>query len=93
MTSSINKIVENFLYLNFTAIVGVLDYESLAELHTQSNCNSSSIQYNLGEGFHGLLALTLEPSVLNTDSHSIRHAAQPWRNRRCPSKLYRSPTH
>ena len=66
MTSSIDKMVENFPYPTLTPIVGVLDYESLAELHTQSNCNSSSIQSNLGGGSYGLLALTLELYVLNT---------------------------
>ena len=66
MTSSIDKMVKNFPYPTLTPIAGVPDYESLAELHTQSNCNSSSIQSNLGGGSHGLLALTLEPSVLNT---------------------------
>ena len=62
--SSIDKMVENFPYPTLTPVTGVTDYESLAELHTQSNCNSSSIQSNLGGGSHGLLALTLEPSVL-----------------------------
>ena len=57
--------VESFPYPTLTPIAGVPDYESLAELHTQSNCNSSSIQYNLGGGSHGILALTLEASVLN----------------------------
>ena len=43
MTSSIDKMVENFPYPTLTPIAGVPDYESLAEFHTQSNCNSSSI--------------------------------------------------
>ena len=64
--SSIEKMVKSFPYPTITPVAGVPDYESLAELHTQSNCNSSSIQSNLGGGSHGLLALTLEASVLNT---------------------------
>jgi hypothetical protein len=66
MASTVEKIVENFPYPTFTPIAGVPDYEALAELHTQANSNSSSIQSNLGGGNHGLLALTLEPAVLNT---------------------------
>ena len=66
MTSSVEKIVENFPYPTLTPIPGVPDYESLSELHTQSNSNSSSIQSNLGGGAHGLLTLSLEPAVLNT---------------------------
>ena len=62
MTSSIEKMVESFPYPTLTPIAGIPDYESLAELHTQANCNSSSIQSNLGGGSHGLLALTLEAS-------------------------------
>ena len=59
MISSIDKIVDNFPYPNLTPIAGVSDYKSLTELHTQPNCNSSSIQSNLGGGAYGLLALTL----------------------------------
>ena len=58
------KIVENFPYPSFTPISGVPDDETLSELHTQANTNVSSIQSNLGRGAHGLLALTLEPTVL-----------------------------
>ena len=64
--SLIDKIVENFPYPNLTPITDVSDYEILAELHTQLNCNLSSIKSNLGGGSHGLLSLTLKPSVLNT---------------------------
>ena len=66
MASTVEKIVENFPYPTLTPIAGVPDYEALAELHTQANSNSSSIQTNLGGGNHGLLAITLEPAVLNT---------------------------
>ena len=66
MTSTVEKIVDKFPYPTLTPIAGVPDYEALAELHTQSNSNSSSIQSNLGGGNHGLLAITLEPAVLNT---------------------------
>lgn len=66
MASTIEKIAENFPYPTLTPIAGVPDYEALAELHTQANSNSSSIQSNLGGGNHGLLAITLEPAVLNT---------------------------
>ena len=66
MASTVEKIVDNFPYTTLTPIAGLPDYESLAELHTQSNSNSSSIQSNLGGGNHGLLAITLEPAVLNT---------------------------
>ena len=66
MISSINKLVENFPYPNLTRIAGVPDYESLAELHTQSNYNSSSIESNLGEGAHGLLFLAQIIYLRNT---------------------------
>ena len=66
MASTVEKIVENFPYPTLTPIAGVPDYEALAELHTQANANSSSIQSNLGGGNHGLLAVTLEAAVLNT---------------------------
>ena len=65
MASSVEKIVENFPYPTLTPITGVPDFETLSELHTQANSNSSSVQSNLGGGHHGLLALTLEPAVLN----------------------------
>lgn len=64
MASTVEKIVENFPYPTLTPIPGVPDYEALAELHTQVNSNSSSIQSNLGGGNHGLLAVTLEPAEL-----------------------------
>ena len=76
MTSSVEKIVENFPYPTLTPIAGVPDYESLSKLHTQSNSNSSSIQSNLGGGAHGLLALSLEPAVLNL---SLIHISEPTR--------------
>ena len=66
MASTVEKIVENFPYPTFTPVAGVPDYEALAELHTQANSNSSSIQSNLGGGNHGLLAVTLEAAVLDT---------------------------
>ena len=66
MASTVEKIVENFPYPTLTPIAGVPDYEALAELHTQANSNSSSIQSNLGGGNHGLLAVTLDSAVLDT---------------------------
>ena len=66
MVSTVDKIVENFPYPTLTPIAGVPDYESLSELHMQANSNSSNIQSNLGGGNHGLLAIILEPAVLNT---------------------------
>ena len=65
MASSVENIVENFPYPTLTPITGVPDFETLSELHTQANSNSSSIQFNLGGGHHGLLVLTLEHAVLN----------------------------
>ena len=66
MVSTVEKVVENFPYSTLTRIAGVSDYESLAEIYTQANSNSSSIQSNIGGGNHCLLALTQEPAVLNT---------------------------
>ena len=59
MASTVENILENFPYPTLTPIAGVPDYESLSELHTQANSNSSSIQSNLGGGNHGLLFITL----------------------------------
>ena len=75
MTSYLDIIVENFPYPTFTSIAGIPDFESISELHTQENSNSSSIQSNLGDIAYGLLTITLESVVLNTNDSPVYHSS------------------
>jgi hypothetical protein len=49
-------------------VIGIPTYESIAEINLKLNANAASVHFNLGDGAHGLLALTIDPAVYNTIS-------------------------
>ena len=66
MSSTVDKIVENFPFPTILPIVGEPNYETIAQVHFKLNENSASIQSNLGDGQLGLLFLTVSSAVYNT---------------------------
>ena len=66
MPSSIEKIVDRFLFSTINPIIGTPDYESIVDIHLKLNYNSASVQSNLGCGTLGLLFLTVSPAVYAT---------------------------
>jgi len=66
MSSSAEKIVENFPHPTIQPIVGQPTYESLAELHLKLNANAASVHSNRGNGQFGLIYLTLKGEVYAT---------------------------
>jgi hypothetical protein len=51
-----------------TPLIGIPTYESIAEIKLKLNANATWVHSNLGDGAHGLLALTIDPAVYNTIS-------------------------
>ena len=49
-------------------IVGTPDYESIADIHLNTNSNGTSVQSNIGCGTLGLLFLTVLPAIYATIS-------------------------
>ena len=66
MPTTINKIVDSFLFPKILPIVGTPTYNTIAEVNLKLNSNSASVQSNLGCGTLGLLQLTVSPAVYNT---------------------------
>ena len=66
MTSSIEKIMDNFPNPTISPIVGQPGYETIADVHLKLNANAASVQSHLGCGTLGLLYLTATPAVYNT---------------------------
>ena len=66
MPSSIEKIVDVFLFPTTYPIVGTPNYESTTGIHLKLNSNAVSVQSNLGCGMLGLLFLTVLPAVYAT---------------------------
>ena len=66
MSSTVDKIVENFPFPTILPIVGEPNYETIAQVHFKLNENSASIQSNLGDGQLGILFLTVSPAVYST---------------------------
>ena len=66
MPSSIEKIVDRFLFPTNDLIIGTLDHESVADIHLKLNPNAASVQSNLGCGTLNLLFLTVSPAVYAT---------------------------
>ena len=66
MPSSIEKIVERFLFPTIDPIIVTPEYESIADIHLNINSNATSVQSNLGCGTLGLLFLTFLPAVYAT---------------------------
>ena len=64
--SSIDKIIEGFLYPILPKINGEPSYASIADLHQNLNANAFSVHFNLGCGTLGHLWLTLKPEIYNT---------------------------
>ena len=62
MPSSIDKIVEGFLFQTIDPIVRAPNYEKIAEVHLKLNSNVAYVHSNLGNGTLGLLYLTLSPT-------------------------------
>jgi hypothetical protein len=58
--------IEGFPHPTISPILGILNYETIAEVNLQLNANAASVHSNLGDGAHGLLALTINPAVYNT---------------------------
>ena len=54
MPSSVNKIVDGFLFPTIDPIIGTPDYESIADTHLKLNSDAVSVQYNLRCGTLGL---------------------------------------
>jgi hypothetical protein len=53
-------------YPSIPPILGVPSYTTITELHLKLNANAASIFSSLGDGTHGLLALTVSNVVYNT---------------------------
>jgi hypothetical protein len=66
--SSSGDILEGFPHPTITPVIGIPTYESIAEINLKLNDNAASVHSNLGDGAHGLLALTINPAVYNTIS-------------------------
>ena len=49
MSSTVDKIVVNFLFPTIFPIVGKRNHETIAEVNFKLNANAASIQSNLGE--------------------------------------------
>ena len=64
--SSIEKIVDGFLFPTINPIIGTLDYESITDIHLKLNSNAASVQSNFGCGTPGLSFLTVSPAVYAT---------------------------
>ena len=71
MPSSINKIVDGFLFPTIDPIIGTPDYESIADIHLKLNSNAASVQSNLGCGTLSLLFLIVSPAVYATLSKIV----------------------
>jgi hypothetical protein len=66
--SSSGDILEGFPHPTITPVIGIPTYESIAEINLKLNANAASVHSNLGDGAHGLLALTIDPAIYNTIS-------------------------
>ena len=66
MPSTIEKIVDGFPFPTIDPIIGIPDYESIADIHLKLNSNAASLQSNIGCGTLGLLFLTVSPTIYAT---------------------------
>lgn len=74
MVTSTDKLIANFPHPTVDPIEGVPTYATIAALNLQLNVNASSITSHLGDGKHGLLALTITPEVYATISDVLFEA-------------------
>ena len=63
MPSSIDKIVDGFLFPTIDPIIGTPDYENITDINLKLNSIAASVQSSLGCGTLGLLFLTVSPAV------------------------------
>ena len=68
MPSSIENIVDGFLFPTIDPIFKTTNYESIANIHLNFNLNAASVQSNLGCGTLGLFFKTVSPAVYATSS-------------------------
>ena len=66
MHTTTKNIVEGLPFPSIQSIGIISTYETIVDVHKMLNANASSVQVNIGGGAHGLLALTITPSVFNT---------------------------
>ena len=66
MPTTIDKIVDGFLFTTIPPIIGDPTYNTIAEVNLKLNSNSASVQSNLGCDTLGLFQLTVSPAVYNT---------------------------
>ena len=59
MPSLIKKIVDRLPFPTIDPILGIPDFESIADIHLKLNLNAASVQSNLGCGTLGVLFLTV----------------------------------
>ena len=64
MPSSIEKIVDGFLFPTSDPTIGTPDYKSIADIHLNLNSNAASVQSNLRCGILGLLFLQFRPPFM-----------------------------
>jgi hypothetical protein len=60
-------ILEGFAHQTIPTVIGIPTFKSITKIKKlKLNANSASVHSNLGDGVHGLLALTVDPAVFNT---------------------------
>jgi hypothetical protein len=74
--------IDAFPHPSIPPILGVPSYATIAKLHLKLNANAASVFSGLGNGAHGLLALTVSNTVYNTLSaipfiHPVNPGSQP----------------
>jgi hypothetical protein len=68
MPSDHDVIIVGFPHPTIPPILGVPTYATIADTHLKLNANAASVFSSLGDGAHGLLALTVSVAVYNTQS-------------------------
>ena len=71
MPSPIGNMVDGFSFPMIDLIVGMLDKNSIADIHLKLNYNAASVQSNLGCRTLGLLFLIVLPTVYDTLSNIV----------------------
>jgi hypothetical protein len=66
MPSDHDVIIDGFPHPTIPPILGIPTYTTIAEIHLKLNANAASVYSSLGDGAHGLLALTVSVAVYNT---------------------------
>ena len=66
MPSDHDVIIDGFPHPTIPPILGVPTYTTIAELQLKLNANAASVFSSLGDGAHGLLTLTVSPTIYDT---------------------------